>query len=100
MTIDVRDTRKVLPSISSHQTQKFLGEEQRLVRRALETDSPGLEFLLSHLIADGKVGRTRLQITELRCCGLGGEAPYAIQEGLGHIYMCILGKIEIIEKVR
>lgn len=57
MKKDIRDTRKVLPSILSHQSQKFLGEEKRLVKRALETDSPGLEFLPFHLIADGKVER-------------------------------------------
>lgn len=50
----LRDTRKVLPSMSGHQNQRFLGREQRLVKRALETDSPGLEFLLFHSIADGK----------------------------------------------
>lgn len=57
MKKDIRDTGKVLPSILSHQSQKFRGEEKRLVKRALETDSPGLEFLPFHLIADGKVER-------------------------------------------
>lgn len=59
MMKDIRDTGKVLPLILSHQSQKFLGEEKRLVQRALETDSPGLEFLPFHLIADGKVGRKK-----------------------------------------
>ena len=66
MMSDMRNSRKILPSVSSHQNQKFLGKEQRLVKRVLETDSPGLEFLLFHLIADGNVGRKRLEITELR----------------------------------
>lgn len=40
---------------------------ERLVKRALETDRPGLEFLHFHLTADGKVGREQLEIIELRC---------------------------------
>ena len=50
----------------SHQNQKFPGKEQRSVKRALETDSSGFEFLLFST-ADGRVGRKILEIAEMRC---------------------------------
>jgi hypothetical protein len=51
----------------THQSQKFSGKGQRLVKRGLETDSSGFEFLPLYLLADGKVRRKNLEIMELRC---------------------------------
>lgn len=78
MMKDIRDAKKVLPSILSHQSQKFLGEEKRLGKRVLETDSPGLKFLPFYIIADGKVGREKF----------GDNRGEVLRTGWGH-HLCI-----------
>ena len=59
----------------------------------METDSSGLECLLFHLIADGKVGRKMLEIAEyLESAKDWVGIPYAIRRALGD-YVSILGKV-------
>lgn len=65
MMSDVRDARSFIKSKSLK--QKFPAKDQRLVKRALERNGPGLEFLPFYLIDDGKMGRKNWEITELKC---------------------------------
>ena len=88
MMSSMRNSRKILPSMLSHQNQKFLGKEQRLVKRVLETDIPGIEFLLFHLIADGKVVRKRLEVNRAKVLR-SGKGGTMCQWGRPWIYICV-----------
>lgn len=80
------------PSSNIESSEPGISWEEAEISEKLFRDRPGLEFLLFQLIADGKRGRKRLVITDLRGSGLCGEYPVPIRKALGIIHVCILGK--------